>query len=63
MELDWGIVLSAAGLAATIYFGWRWMGRKTTNIAKDSERVRQSGAENTKTRNMAKNSKDVDQSG
>jgi len=63
MELDWGIVLSAAGLAAPIYFGWRWMGRKTTNIAKDSERVRQSGADDARSKNVARNSKDVDQSG
>lgn len=63
MSVNWGIVIGIAGLAATIYFGWRWMGRKTTNIAKDSERVRQSGAENAKTRNVAKDSKDVDQSG
>lgn len=63
MGFDWGIVLGIVGIAATIYFGWRWMGRKTTNIAKDSERVRQSGADDARSKNVARNSKDVDQSG
>ncbi len=65
-SMDWWVILGVIVAIAGVFFAWRqWRGSKfknTSNIARDSDRVTQTGGEGV-TRNQAENSRDVDQSG
>ena len=63
--MDWATIFAVPIALIGVYIGWRQLRPRkptTTNIAVDSERVRQSGGSD-ETRNESHGSEDVDQSG